>query len=112
MFPFSSKPMRVGNVTQKLKFGEVEVLQASYMGSSSSGQELWQPTPLWASCRRCKSRWKLLGTPAYFPRAPTAGGQYHWVSMLAPENYQKFISYITGRIPANHHSCKILADVQ
>ena len=32
--------------------------------------------------------------------------------MLAPENYQKFISYIAGSIPTNHHSCKILADVQ
>ncbi len=29
-------------------------------------------------------------------RAPTSGGQYHWVSMLAPPSSQKFISYITG----------------
>ena len=28
--------------------------------------------------------------------APTSGGQYHWVSMLAPPKYQKFLSYITG----------------
>ncbi|MCJ1393349.1 hypothetical protein MMC18_006222 [Xylographa bjoerkii] len=28
--------------------------------------------------------------------APTAGGQYHWVSMLAPPTSQKFFSYITG----------------
>lgn len=29
--------------------------------------------------------------------APTAGGQYHWVSMLAPHSSRKFFSYITGR---------------
>ncbi|RAQ99182.1 amino acid transporter [Stemphylium lycopersici] len=28
--------------------------------------------------------------------APTAGGQYHWVAMLAPASYRKFLSYITG----------------
>ena len=29
-------------------------------------------------------------------RAPTSGGQYHWVSEFAPKNQQKFLSYITG----------------
>ena len=29
-------------------------------------------------------------------RAPTAGGQYHWVSLLAPKSNQKVLSYITG----------------
>ncbi|KAL8704261.1 MAG: hypothetical protein Q9201_002570 [Fulgogasparrea decipioides] len=28
--------------------------------------------------------------------APTAGGQYHWVSEFAPPRYQKFLSYIVG----------------
>ncbi|KAF2704304.1 amino acid transporter [Pleomassaria siparia CBS 279.74] len=27
---------------------------------------------------------------------PTAGGQYHWVSVLAPRSSRKFFSYITG----------------
>ena len=27
---------------------------------------------------------------------PTAGGQYHWVSLLAPNSCKKFLSYITG----------------
>jgi amino acid permease len=27
---------------------------------------------------------------------PTAGGQYHWVSLLAPRSNKKFFSYITG----------------
>ncbi|KAI1391129.1 putative GABA permease [Hypoxylon trugodes] len=28
--------------------------------------------------------------------APTAGGQYHWVAMLAPDSSRRFLSYITG----------------
>ena len=28
--------------------------------------------------------------------APTSGGQYHWVSMLAPPKYSVFLSWITG----------------
>ncbi|KAH7110959.1 hypothetical protein EDB81DRAFT_831331, partial [Dactylonectria macrodidyma] len=28
--------------------------------------------------------------------APTSGGQYHWVAMLAPRWCSKFLSYITG----------------
>ncbi|KAG9233486.1 amino acid transporter-like protein [Amylocarpus encephaloides] len=30
--------------------------------------------------------------------APTSGGQYHWVSMLAPPSVQKFSSYLIGWI--------------
>jgi choline transport protein len=28
--------------------------------------------------------------------APVSGGQYHWVSMLAPKKYAKFLSYLTA----------------
>ncbi|KAM0720175.1 hypothetical protein Q7P37_004311 [Cladosporium fusiforme] len=28
--------------------------------------------------------------------APTAGGQYHWVSEFAPKQHQQFLSYMTG----------------
>ncbi|KAJ3555611.1 hypothetical protein NPX13_g10322 [Xylaria arbuscula] len=28
--------------------------------------------------------------------APTSGGQYHWVSMMAPPRWRKFLSFITG----------------
>jgi choline transport protein len=31
-----------------------------------------------------------------FRRAPTSGGQYHWVSEFAPPKHQKFLSYIVG----------------
>ena len=30
--------------------------------------------------------------------APTAGGQYHWVSEFAPKKCQRFLSYVTGWI--------------
>lgn len=30
--------------------------------------------------------------------APTAGGQYHWVSEFAPKRHQQFLSYVTGWI--------------
>ncbi|KAF5019815.1 hypothetical protein F66182_8184 [Fusarium sp. NRRL 66182] len=30
--------------------------------------------------------------------APTAGGQYHWVAMMAPRSCSKFLSYITGML--------------
>ena len=29
-------------------------------------------------------------------RSPTAGGQYHWVSILAPRSSQKVLSFLTG----------------
>lgn len=29
-------------------------------------------------------------------RAPTSGGQYHWVSEFAPPEYQQFLSYVVG----------------
>lgn len=32
--------------------------------------------------------------------APTAGGQYHWVSEFAPPQYQKFLSYFIGWMSA------------
>lgn len=32
-------------------------------------------------------------------RAPIAGGQYFWTSILAPKRYRKFLSYIAGIVP-------------
>ncbi|KAK0510423.1 hypothetical protein JMJ35_006855 [Cladonia borealis] len=32
--------------------------------------------------------------------APTSGGQYHWVSMLAPQSSRKFLSFLTGWLTA------------
>lgn len=30
--------------------------------------------------------------------APTAGGQYHWVSEFAPASFQKPLSYVVGKL--------------
>lgn len=35
-------------------------------------------------------------------RAPTSGGQYHWVAMLAPPKYSAFLSWFTGLPPEKH----------
>ena len=32
---------------------------------------------------------------------PTAGGQYHWIGVLSPPSYRKFLSYITGWLTAS-----------
>lgn len=36
-------------------------------------------------------------------RAPTSGGQYHWVSEFAPPRYQKCLSYLTGKCIAQRY---------
>ncbi|OJJ44547.1 hypothetical protein ASPZODRAFT_18125 [Penicilliopsis zonata CBS 506.65] len=41
--------------------------------------------------------------------APTAGGQYHWVSEFAPRSCQKFLSYITGWLCATGWECAIVS---
>ncbi|KAJ5772912.1 hypothetical protein N7457_007808 [Penicillium paradoxum] len=41
--------------------------------------------------------------------APTAGGQYHWVSEFAPKRGQKFLSYITGWLSAMGWQCAIVS---
>ncbi|KAJ6127327.1 hypothetical protein N7523_002939 [Penicillium sp. IBT 18751x] len=41
--------------------------------------------------------------------APTAGGQYHWVSEFAPKRGQKFLSYMTGWLSAMGWQCAIVS---
>ena len=36
---------------------------------------------------------------------PTAGGQYHWVNLLAPPSSKRFFSYITGTSPLSSACC-------
>jgi choline transport protein len=38
---------------------------------------------------------------------PTAGGQYHWVSLLAPRSNKRFFSYITGILRHPKHDLKL-----
>ncbi|CAD6574116.1 MAG: hypothetical protein ASARMPREDX12_006387 [Alectoria sarmentosa] len=44
--------------------------------------------------------------------APTAGGQYHWVSMLAPHSSRKLFSYVTGRFKSLRSSLAGSDDLQ
>lgn len=29
---------------------------------------------------------------------PTAGGQYHWIGVLAPDSCKRFLSYVAGKV--------------
>ena len=40
-------------------------------------------------------------------RAPSAGGQYHWVSEFAPPKHQRFLSYLVG---TSSSSCHLWSD--
>ena len=51
---------------------------------------------------------KLMTCP-WLTRAPTSGGQYHWVSEFAPRSCQKFLSYMTGWLCATGWQCGIVA---
>ncbi|KAB8343108.1 hypothetical protein FH972_022701 [Carpinus fangiana] len=42
--------------------------------------------------------------------APTAGGQYHWVSEFAPRSYQKILSYTSGWFSTLGWQCFVAAD--
>lgn len=48
-------------------------------------------------------------TPA---RAPTSGGQYHWVSEFAPKKYQRLMSYVVGRSIRVRTFCRKHADTE
>ena len=58
---------------------------------------------VFASIAEMASMYVKRGTPSIWAglltacgRAPTSGGQYHWVSEFAPRSCQRFISYIVG----------------
>ena len=64
---------------------------------SSSGLVLSHYSRQWLNSRQCE----FVLDPAQpailtLDRAPTAAGQYHWVSMLAPPSCRTFLAYITG----------------
>lgn len=58
----------------------------------------------WHQCKHTKPSSLELLTDR--PRAPTSGGQYHWVSELAPKQHQKFLSYLVGmsRFDPSHNN--------
>jgi hypothetical protein len=56
------------------------------------GIDVWWP--LFAP----KKLYRVEDLKANVCRAPTTGGQYHWVSEFAPKSSQKFLSYVTGTL--------------
>ena len=76
------------------------------MGRHCCGVRLSQ----WAGFNVCLN--EHFSAPAKFCRAPTAGGQYHWVSMLAPYSSRKLFSYVTGRFKSLRSSLAGSDDLQ
>ena len=75
-----------------------EVLPACSTALSLSGLAYCVLSLPWENWHRCthpnKRQSHLIADITN--RAPTAGGQYHWVAMLAPRSSRKVLSYITG----------------
>jgi hypothetical protein len=97
-FVFQSKTRAINRIEEKLKSKSVVDLQVQSMPSYLLGRvcsafsrqlEKWPPcTPLYCNPNKKRS--------LHFSSAPTSGGQYYWVAMLAPKSYRRFLSYITG----------------
>jgi choline transport protein len=60
------------------------------LAQSSSPWRRWRP------CELCSFDEKNHDSRG--DRAPTSGGQYHWVSEFAPKSIQRFLSYVVGWI--------------
>ena len=75
-----------------------EVLPACSTALSLSGLAYCVLSLLWENLHRCAPPHRRQNhvTADITDRAPTAGGQYHWVAMLAPKSSRKVLSYITG----------------
>jgi hypothetical protein len=59
----------------------------------------WQLAHHWLNSPRCTTSSMVLCYPDLtFQRAPTSGGQYHWVSLLAPTSASIQLSWVTGWI--------------
>jgi hypothetical protein len=53
-------------------------------------------SPRWHPCKTSPFKAMLGSQLLSNNRAPTAGGQYHWVSEFAPRRHQKPLSYLSG----------------
>lgn len=91
----------------KRVFRTVTLLSFTTVGQVSWQYSLLSNTQALTDGGRAGIVWSLLWTFAGFiliaaslaemaSMAPTAGGQYHWVSELAPPSMQRIASYITG----------------
>lgn len=73
-------------------------LLGHYICSSRVAQACCSIQYLWQRWLQCKFNHPHLFTlrSSWARRAPSAGGQYHWISEFAPPGAQKLLSYIIG----------------
>ena len=82
----------------------------------SSGLGRRRPTPIWESLLRClyslveHGLRHLISIFAKSHRAPTTGGQYHWVSIMGPKSSRKFLSYVIGKKSRVKYSIDVLTE--
>lgn len=71
-------------------------------GLSLASCSLSCPWPRWPVCGCWQFECSSSAVLIIIYRAPTSGGQYHWVSEFAPAKYQRILSYISGdcRLPS------------
>ena len=65
-----------------------------WLGTLSVFATMGELSSMSVALRSSKEAW--ISWLTIFSRSPTAGGQYHWVSQLAPPSMQKFLSYLIG----------------
>ncbi|KAE8418078.1 amino acid transporter [Aspergillus pseudocaelatus] len=73
------------------------VLTSTSQGLRTAGRPCLFWSLVWACCGQL---FIVLSLAEMSSMAPTAGGQYHWVSEFAPRKYQKFLSYASGWLSA------------
>ncbi|PIG79407.1 amino acid transporter [Aspergillus arachidicola] len=69
------------------------LLTSNTPGLTAGGRPALFWSLVWAYCGQF---FIVLSMAEMSSMAPTAGGQYHWVSEFAPRAYQKFLSYASG----------------
>ncbi|KJK65787.1 amino acid permease GABA permease [Aspergillus parasiticus SU-1] len=73
------------------------VLTSTSQGLRTGGRPCLFWSLVWAYCGQL---FIVLSLAEMSSMAPTAGGQYHWVSEFAPRKHQKFLSYASGWLSA------------
>ncbi|KNG84805.1 amino acid transporter [Aspergillus nomiae NRRL 13137] len=73
------------------------VLTSTSQGLRTGGRPCLFWSLVWAYCGQL---FIVLSLAEMSSMAPTAGGQYHWVSEFAPRKYQRFLSYASGWLSA------------
>ncbi|KOC11929.1 amino acid transporter [Aspergillus flavus AF70] len=73
------------------------VIASTSQGLRTGGRPCLFWSLIWACCGQL---FIVLSLAEMSSMAPTAGGQYHWVSEFAPRKHQRFLSYVSGWLSA------------